>query len=376
MHRSPPSVLHALHSQCGRAQLPAPWTSAPSAWRASIPASSSASLYGLAGEDADADVKLRRLEAVLLISREPMNSRKASQFAGLADGTEARTLIKKLNRWYDKVGRAFRVEEVAGGFQMRTRPQFAPWVRRLGTAVPEVRLSPPALETLAVVAYRQPVPRADIEAIRGVNSGEILRLLLERDLIRVAGRSEELGRPFLYATTRKFLEVFGLANLDDLPRRNDFNFPPEIPQNTSPPLHNLSITGYTTDTDARHTLKETDVTVTTSADLLSEEKQREELWQQGILPQPRLEDEEDDFDDEDEDDDDDDLDDDEEDDLDDDEDEEDLDDVDEDFDDDWEEVDDEELDEDEEDEEDDLEEDDEDWDDDEEEDEEEDEDWE
>jgi segregation and condensation protein B len=110
------------------------------------------------------------------------------------------------------------VEEIAGGFQLLTRARFAPWLRRLNSTVREVRLSAPALETLAVVAYRQPVLRAEIEAIRGVQCGEVLRQLIERDLVRIAGRSEELGRPLLYGTTRQFLQVFGLRHLEDLPR--------------------------------------------------------------------------------------------------------------------------------------------------------------
>lgn len=166
------------------------------------------------GRDAD----LARLEAVLLIAREPLSSRKLSQFANLADGTRARTLIRRLNELYDAAGRAFRVEQVAGGFRLLTRRKFAPWLRRLAHIPSETRLSAPTLETLSVIAYRQPVPRADIEAIRGVNCGEILRQLLERDLVRIGGRSEELGRPYLYCTTKRFLEQFGLHNLEDLPR--------------------------------------------------------------------------------------------------------------------------------------------------------------
>lgn len=164
------------------------------------------------------DRKIQRLEAILFLAREPLPSRKLSQYSNLADGTEARTLIRQLNKLYDQSGRAFRVEEVAGGFQLMSRPQFASWLRRLGHVPSEVRLSTPAMETLSVVAYRQPVLRADIDAIRGVNCGEILRLLMERDLVRIGGRSEELGRPYLYATTKRFLHLFGLANLDDLPR--------------------------------------------------------------------------------------------------------------------------------------------------------------
>jgi segregation and condensation protein B len=163
---------------------------------------------------------LARLEGVLFLVREPLGSRKLARLAGLADGTQARTLVRTLNRLYDEEGCAFRVVEVAGGFQLRTRVKFAPWLRRLHAAEAEVRLSAPAMETLAVVAYRQPVLRADIEAIRGVQCGEILRQLMERDLVRIVGRSEELGRPLLYGTTRRFLEVFGLRHLEELPRLN------------------------------------------------------------------------------------------------------------------------------------------------------------
>jgi segregation and condensation protein B len=162
---------------------------------------------------------LARLEAVLFLARQAQASRKLAQLAGLADGTEARTLVRKLNRLYDTEGSAFRVEEVAGGFQLMSRSKFARWLRRLHSQPVEIRLSAPAMETLAVVAYRQPVLRAEIEAIRGVQCGEILRQLIERDLVRIVGRSEELGRPLLYGTTRQFLQVFGLRHLDELPRR-------------------------------------------------------------------------------------------------------------------------------------------------------------
>ncbi len=162
--------------------------------------------------------RMARLEAVLFLLREPLGSRKLAQLAGLADGTEARTLVRKLNRLYDAEGCAFRVVEVAGGFQLMTRPKFAPWLRRVQAWPAEVRLSAPAMETLAVVAYRQPVLRAEIEAIRGVQCGEILRQLMERDLVRIVGRSEELGRPLLYGTTRRFLQVFGLRQLEELPQ--------------------------------------------------------------------------------------------------------------------------------------------------------------
>ncbi len=164
------------------------------------------------------DARMARVEAVLLMAREPLGSRKIGKLAGLADGTEARTLVRQLNRFYDALGTAFRVEEVAGGLQLLTRPQYGVWLRRLRPAPVESRLSGPALETLSVVAYRQPVLRADIEAIRGVQCGEMLRQLMERDLVRIVGRGTELGRPFLYGVTKRFLESFGLRDLEELPR--------------------------------------------------------------------------------------------------------------------------------------------------------------
>jgi len=178
------------------------------------------------GEPLGRDRRTSSLEAVLFLAREPMTTRKLAQYAGLADGTEARTLIRRLNRFYDEGGSSFRVEEVAGGFQLLTRPKFGAWLRRLFHSPVETRLSAPALETLAVVAYRQPVLRTEIESIRGVDCGEILRQLMERDLVRIAGRSDELGRPYWYATTKRFLQIFGLRHLDDLPRAAFLRRPP------------------------------------------------------------------------------------------------------------------------------------------------------
>jgi len=165
----------------------------------------------------DRSSRRSRLEAVLFLSREALGLRKLAQSANLADATEARTLIGELRGIYDRRGCAFQVEQLAGGYQLRTRPKFAPWLRPLVPPSEQIRLSPPSLETLAVVAYRQPVLRADVEAIRGVACGEILRQLMERDLLRIVGRSEELGRPLWYGTTKRFLEAFGLCSLDELP---------------------------------------------------------------------------------------------------------------------------------------------------------------
>ncbi len=168
-------------------------------------------------DDAPRNEKMRRIEAALFLARGPLSARKIAQLVGLENGTEVRVLVKRLTRLYDEEGSAFRVVEVGGGLQLRTRVAFAPWLSRRYRETLDVRLSPPALETLAVVAYRQPILRAEVESIRGVQCGEIIRQLMDRGLIRVVGRSEELGRPYLYGTTARFLELFGLRGLDDLP---------------------------------------------------------------------------------------------------------------------------------------------------------------
>lgn len=210
-----------------------------------------------------------RLEAVLLAAREPLSSRRLAALAGLADGTEARTLVRTLNTLYDTEGRAFRVVEVAGGFLLMTRPKFAPWLRRMHGAQAEDRLSAPALETLTVVAYRQPVLRADIEAIRGVQCGEVLRQLLDRGLVRIVGRSEELGRPFLYGTTRQFLQVFGLRRLEELPRFGSLRA--RAPATTSMPPHALPDghpMNYREREQPVHSIEEGDSNVKTALDWL------------------------------------------------------------------------------------------------------------
>lgn len=161
--------------------------------------------------------ELARLEAALYLAREPVSVRRLAKLARVADGTRARVLLKELKQLHVQEGSAFRVEQIAGGFQLLTRGPFGPWVRRLLESPPDTRLSSPAMETLAVVAYRQPVTRAEIEAIRGVGCEEMLRHLLDRDFVAIGGRADELGRPNVYVTTRRFLQAFGLARIEDLP---------------------------------------------------------------------------------------------------------------------------------------------------------------
>lgn len=161
---------------------------------------------------------IARLEAALFVSRQPLSTRRLAKLARLPDGTKARALLRDLRCLQDASGAAFRVEQIAGGFQLLTRSALGPWVRRLLATPPENRLSAAALETLAIVAYRQPVTRAEIEAIRGVGCEEMLRQLLERDFVAIGGRTEDLGRPHVYQTTNRFLQAFGLARIEDLPR--------------------------------------------------------------------------------------------------------------------------------------------------------------
>lgn len=168
-----------------------------------------------------------RVEAALFMAREPLSPRRLAKLAGLVDASRTRAIVRELRLLHDAAGTAFRVEQIAGGFQMLTRTPLGPWVRRLFDRPSAARLSAAAIETLAVVAYRQPVTRAEIEAIRGVGSEEIIRQLLERDLVAVGGRAEDLGRPNVYVTTRRFLAAFGLAKLADLPPVDVSAGPPE-----------------------------------------------------------------------------------------------------------------------------------------------------
>jgi segregation and condensation protein B len=163
------------------------------------------------------DRKMARLEAVLLVADGALTFRRLAQLATLADAAEARAFVDQLNESYDRVACSFRVERVATGCRLMTRPQFARWIDRLHNRQALVKLSPAMMETLSIVAYRQPITRAEIEKIRGVQSAEMLKQLMERGYARITGEDDSLGRPFLYGTTRQFLEAFGLRDLDSMP---------------------------------------------------------------------------------------------------------------------------------------------------------------
>ena len=139
---------------------------------------------------------------------------------------QVRQHVKSLNDKYQANNSAFRIEQIAGGYQMLTLSTYNYWLKKLLRARSDSKLSPAALETLAIIAYKQPVMRADIEVIRGVAAGEVIRSLCYKGLVKIVGRAEVLGRPMLYGTTKKFLEVFGLNTLKDLPKVEELKKPP------------------------------------------------------------------------------------------------------------------------------------------------------
>ena len=160
--------------------------------------------------------ELARLEAVLFLAREPLSSRRLAQYAEIDEVGRVRRLLKELSQAYMQQPCAFQVVEVAGGFQLRTRSQFAPWLIRLQEVPIEIRLSLTAMETLVIIALKQPVLRATVESIRGTQCGEMIRQLMEKNLVKIVGRSDDLGRPFLYGTTKYFLQVFGLRHVEEI----------------------------------------------------------------------------------------------------------------------------------------------------------------
>jgi segregation and condensation protein B len=155
-------------------------------------------------------------EALILASPEPVPLLRLAKLIPDCTPAKAKALVADLNADYVAQQRAFEICEVAGGYQLRTHPEFSFYLQQLQQTRP-LRLSSAALETLAIVAYRQPVTRAEVEHVRGVDAGPVMRTLLERKLVKIAGHRDVPGRPMIYATSKRFLEVFGLADLDALP---------------------------------------------------------------------------------------------------------------------------------------------------------------
>jgi len=205
---------------------------------------------GAAGDESDADagdgpvedahVIAPSIEAILITMDKPIPATQLAEALGLG-GTGARRRVQGavdlLNEQYERSGRTFRIESVASGYRVMTRPEFASAISAIHGVRESQRLTKAGIETLAIVAYRQPITRAEIEAIRGVACGDVLRTLLERRMIAIVGRAEELGRPMLYGTSKRFLEVFGFSSVKDLPAISEV-----FPGVEAPPMKKRAMT--------------------------------------------------------------------------------------------------------------------------------------
>ncbi len=163
------------------------------------------------------------IEAMLFVSDKPLFVGEIKGVLEEFNANDVKDIVTELGKEYEDTQRAFRVKEIAGGYQVVTDPMLAPWLKRLYKTSGSDRLTGPSLETLAIIAYKQPATKPDIEMIRGVNVDGVLKTLIERNLVRVAGRKETIGRPMLYGTTSDFLQYFGLNSLEELPRLEEFN---------------------------------------------------------------------------------------------------------------------------------------------------------
>lgn len=158
------------------------------------------------------------IEALIFVSDKPLGLLEIREVVKGVTEEQFRQAINELNQEYESTHRSFIIQEVAGGFRMATRPELAPWLKSFYKSKVTDRLTRPSLETLAIVAYKQPVTKPEIEAIRGVNTDGVIATLLERGLIKIAGRKDSPGRPLLYATTDDFLAHFGLGGISDMPK--------------------------------------------------------------------------------------------------------------------------------------------------------------
>jgi segregation and condensation protein B len=164
------------------------------------------------------------IEAMLFVSDKPLFLSEIKAVLEGPDAGEIKDVISGLAKEFETQGRALRIKEIAGGYQIVTDPVLAPWLKKLYKTAGADRLSGPGLETLAIIAYKQPATKPEIEAIRGVNVDGVLKTLIEKNLVRILGRRETVGRPIIYGTTQEFLQYFGLNSLGELPKLGEFNF--------------------------------------------------------------------------------------------------------------------------------------------------------
>ncbi len=183
------------------------------------------------------------LEALLFVSERPLSVKELKDILkeDYSDIENIENLLNELKTEYEQMDKPYEIKFVANGWTFATRSNFSPWIKKLLKEKSVIKLSPPALETLAMVAYKQPITRAEIDELRGVESSGVLDTLLERKLIKIVGRKEALGRPLLYGTTQDFLKHFGLAHLSELPLIEDM--PKEVQQSDNPPEPELPFEG-------------------------------------------------------------------------------------------------------------------------------------
>ncbi len=166
---------------------------------------------------------MRLIEALLMVADHPMSPKELCEVVGMdLKPSDVPTVIDELNRIYEETNRSFRIRKIANGYRIFVLSEFSSWIRKLYSIYRQERLSRAALETLAIIAYRQPITKVEIEQIRGVACDGVIKGLFEKGLIKIEGRKEVPGRPFLYATTEQFLDYFGLGSLDELPKLEEF----------------------------------------------------------------------------------------------------------------------------------------------------------
>jgi segregation and condensation protein B len=182
------------------------------------------------------------IETLLFVADTPLSTDRIRTVVS-ADIKDIKDVLSQLSMEYEERKGGFALMEIAGGYQIRTRPEYSEWIKKLVQPNP-LRMSKAALETLTIIAYKQPIIRSEIEHIRGVDSGGILRMLLELKLIRVLGRKEIPGRPLIYSTTKRFLEIFGLKDLKDLPTPEEIKglVNPSFPERLNPDQLPLIVT--------------------------------------------------------------------------------------------------------------------------------------